>query len=67
LRIKNENGDNLHRYVENIYGFKNISIRLYLYKKQKKLKVEDGTFSDLIEKLLDEGMNPRFDNPLILN
>ncbi|MBD3214062.1 MAG: hypothetical protein GF311_15740 [Candidatus Lokiarchaeota archaeon] len=46
---------------------KNISIRLYLYKKLKKLKVKDGTFSDLIEKLLDEEMNPRFDNQITLN
>ncbi|MBD3195891.1 MAG: antitoxin [Candidatus Lokiarchaeota archaeon] len=35
---------------------KNISIRLDLYKKLKELKDKDESFSDIIEKLLDEGM-----------
>lgn len=37
-------------------GSKNISIRLDLYKKLKKLKEKDESFSDLIERLLDEGL-----------
>jgi len=35
---------------------KNISIRLDLYKKLKKLKQVDESFSDIIEKLLNEGL-----------
>jgi len=35
---------------------KNISIRLDLYKKLKKLKEKDESFSDIIEKLLNEGL-----------
>ncbi|MGV9198418.1 MAG: antitoxin VapB family protein [Promethearchaeia archaeon] len=35
---------------------KNISIRLDLYKKLKKLKGNKESFSDVIEKLLDEGL-----------
>ncbi len=35
---------------------KNISIRLDLYKKLKKLKQKNESFSDVIEKLLNEGL-----------
>lgn len=35
---------------------KNISIRLDLYKKLKGLKEENESFSDLIERLLNEGL-----------
>ncbi|TFF88895.1 MAG: antitoxin [Promethearchaeota archaeon] len=35
---------------------KNISIRLDLYKKLKKLKEKDESFSDVIERLLNEGL-----------
>ncbi len=35
---------------------KNISIRLDLYKKLEKLKEQNESFSDLIERLLNEGL-----------
>jgi predicted CopG family antitoxin len=35
---------------------KNISIRLDLYKRLKKLKKSNESFSEVIEKLLDEGL-----------
>ena len=35
---------------------KNISIKLELYKKLKQLKEENESFSDLIERILNEGL-----------